>query len=54
MQLEAAPGQATKLLETLSKAQAYAREHEKGCLEYRISVDPTDKHKVCVYEVYVR
>ncbi|KAI5476363.1 hypothetical protein MNV49_007812 [Pseudohyphozyma bogoriensis] len=50
--LEAAPGKADELLETLSKAQAWAEANEPGCLMYRISVDPADKHKVCVFEVY--
>ena len=53
-QLEAAPGKADQLLATLSRAKAYADAHEPGCLLYRISHDPHDKHKVCVLEVYVR
>ncbi len=53
-QLEAAPGKADQLLETLRKAQAYAEsDAEPGCLLYRISHDPADKGKVCVMEVYV-
>jgi quinol monooxygenase YgiN len=53
-QLIAAPGKAAGLLETLSRAQAYAEsDAEPGCLQYRISVDPNDPHKVCVFEVYV-
>ncbi|EIM86562.1 uncharacterized protein STEHIDRAFT_121477 [Stereum hirsutum FP-91666 SS1] len=51
--LIAAEGKADELLETLSKAQAYAEsDQEPGCLQYRISYDPKDKHKVCVFEVY--
>ncbi|KZV99981.1 hypothetical protein EXIGLDRAFT_831060 [Exidia glandulosa HHB12029] len=50
--LEAAEGKADELLETLSKAQAYAENHEPGCLQYRISVDPKNKNLVCVFEVY--
>lgn len=53
-QLIAAPGKAAGLLATLSRAQAYAEsDAEPGCLQYRISVDPKDSHKVCVFEVYV-
>ena len=53
-QLIAAPGKAAGLLATLSRAQAYAEsDAEPGCLQYRISVDPSDPHKVCVFEVYV-
>jgi len=52
--LEAAPGKAEELLATLTRAQKYAEsDAEPGCLQYRISVDPNDKHKVCVFEVYV-
>lgn len=38
---------------TLSRAQAYAEKEEPGCLQYRISVDPHNKRKVCVFEVFV-
>ncbi|KAL8280952.1 hypothetical protein RQP46_006631 [Phenoliferia psychrophenolica] len=50
--LIAAEGKADELLATLSKAQAYAETYEPGCIQYRISHDPNDKHKVCVFEVF--
>lgn len=52
-QLIAAPGKAQGLLDTLSRAQAYAEKYEPGCLSYSISQDPNDPHKICAYEVYV-
>ena len=38
----------------MTKAQVYAEKYEPGCLQYRISHDQLDKHKVCVFEVFVR
>ncbi|KAM0746084.1 hypothetical protein T439DRAFT_330062 [Meredithblackwellia eburnea MCA 4105] len=50
--LEAAPGKIDELLATLTRSQAWCENHEPGCLQYRISQDPKDPHKVCVFEVY--